>query len=138
MNNLNASAALAGRLLLAALFLVSGIGKIAAPAGTIAYIASSGMPLPAMAYIGAVIVEVGFSIALVLGFQTRFVAVVMALFSLATAFAFHAHFGDQNQVIHFMKNFAIAGGFLQVAVFGAGRFGLDAKRQEVRGGVGVV
>ena len=51
----------------------------------------------------------------------------MAIFSLATAFAFHANFGDQNQMIHFLKNFAIAGGLLQVVAFGAGSFSVDAK-----------
>jgi putative oxidoreductase len=122
-------AALLGRLLLAAIFLMSGFGKLAAPTATIAYIASSGgMPFPSIAYAGAVIVEIGFSIALVFGFHTRFVAVVMTLFALATAFAFHAHFDDKNQTIHFMKNIAIAGGFLQVAAFGGGMFSLDARR----------
>ena len=129
MNTRNLPAvAFIGRLLLASLFLISGIGKLAAPAATKAYIVSAGLPLPDLAYIGAVIVEVGFGLAFLLGYRSRVVATVMALFTLAAAFAFHAHFGDANQQIHFLKNFAIAGGLLQIAALGAGQWSLDAYR----------
>ena len=117
-----------GRLLIAAIFLISGIGKATAPAGTIAYVASAGLPLPPAAYAVAVVVELLGSLALIAGWHTRKVAAVMALFTLAAAFGFHAHFGDQNQFIHFFKNVAMAGGLLQVVAFGAGRFSLDARR----------
>ena len=76
----------------------------------------------------ALIIELGGGVLLVVGYQARLVAAVLAVFSLATAFAFHANFGDQNQMIHFLKNFAIAGGLLQVVAFGAGRFSVDAAR----------
>jgi putative oxidoreductase len=117
-----------GRALLASLFLISGFGKLAAPSATLAYIASTGAPAPVLGYIAAVIIEVGFGLALLVGYRVRIVAGVMALFTLATGFMFHAHFGDPNQVIHFWKNISIAGGLLQVAAFGAGALSLDARR----------
>ena len=123
------AAALIGRIALASLFLISGFGKLAAPAATKAYIVSAGLPLPDLSYLAAVIVEVGFGIALVLGFKARPVAAVMALFSLATALAFHTDFADQSQFINFLKNVSIAGGLLQVIAFGAGAWSLDALRR---------
>ncbi|HEY9132046.1 MAG TPA: DoxX family protein [Dyella sp.] len=118
---------LIGRVLLSALFLISGFGKLAAPAATKAYIASAGLPLPDVAYLIAVAVEVGLGLLLLVGYRSRIVATLMALFTLATAFAFHAHFGDMNQQIHFLKNFAIAGGLLQIAARGAGAWSLDGR-----------
>ena len=116
-----------GRLLLAAIFLISGFGKLTAAAGTIGYIAQAGLPAPTLAYAVALIVELGGGALLVLGYRTRLVAAALALFSLVTAFAFHASCGDQNQTIHFLKNIAIAGGLLQVVAFGAGSFSVDGK-----------
>jgi len=118
----------AARVLLALLFLVSGFGKLAAPAATKAYILSAGLPLPELAYLIAVAVEVGLGLALLLGYRTRVVAALMAAFTAATAFAFHADFADPNQMNHFLKNLAISGGLLQVAAYGAGGFALDALR----------
>ncbi|WP_051231680.1 DoxX family protein [Stutzerimonas azotifigens] len=122
------SAALAGRLLLSAIFILSGLSKLAAPAGTIGYIEAVGLPFPGLALAIAVAVEVLGGIALVIGFRTRLVAAGLALFSVATALAFHNALGDQNQFIHFFKNLAMAGGLLQVVAFGAGRYSLDARR----------
>jgi putative oxidoreductase len=120
---------LAGRILLAPLFLLSGISKITAPAATVAMIASSGLPFATLGFALAVLVEVGGSIALLAGYRTRLVAAVMALFTIATAFAFHTNFVDQNQFIHFFKNLAIAGGLLQLVAFGSGRLSLDSLRR---------
>jgi len=117
--------ALAGRILVAVLFLMSGIGKLAAPAMTKGYIAAMGLPAPDLAYFGAVAVEIGGSLLLIAGYKARIVAAGMAVFTLLTAVFFHRNFADQNQMIHFMKNIAIIGGLLQVAAFGAGRFALD-------------
>lgn len=125
---LNDVAAVVGRLLLAAIFLLSGFGKLANPAGTIGYIASSGLPLPEVAYAAAVFVEVILAAALVLGYRTRLVAAAIGGFTLVTAFAFHFNLGDQNQFIHFFKNIAIAGGLLQVVALGGGKLSLDARR----------
>lgn len=131
--------ALVGRVLVALPFLLSGIGKIATPALTEGYIASVGLPLPLVGYAIAVAVEVGGSLLLLLGIKTRLAAVAMAIFALATALAFHTNFADQNQMIHFLKNLMIAGGLLQVAAFGAGKFSVDARlnrRRDVSAGVG--
>jgi putative oxidoreductase len=124
----NGVTSLAGRILLAAIFLLSGISKISDPAGTIGYITVVGLPFPPLSYGAAVVIEILGSIALILGFQTRIVALILALFSLATALAFHNNLSDLNQFIHFFKNVAMAGGLLQVVAFGAGRFSLDARR----------
>lgn len=120
---------LVARLLLAPIFILSGFGKLAAASGTIAYIASTGAPLPEVGYAIAVAVELGGGVLLLLGFKTRAVAGAIALFSLAAAVLFHNNFADQNQLIHFMKNVAIAGGLLQVVASGAGGFSLDASRR---------
>jgi putative oxidoreductase len=116
-----------GRVLLAAIFVLSGVSKLADPAGTIAYITSAGLPAPSLAYGVAVIVELVGGLLLIAGFRTRIVASAIAAFSLAAAFGFHSNLADQNQFIHFFKNVAMAGGLLQVAAFGSGRFGFDRR-----------
>ncbi|MFL9888828.1 DoxX family protein [Paraburkholderia agricolaris] len=126
MNTSTSSAATLGRILMSSLFLMSGIGKLADPVGTQAYIASKALPWPEAAYVVAIVIELGFGTALVLGYRTRIVAAVMAIFTLATGFTFHDNFADPKQLISFMKNIAITGGFLQVIVWGAGSLSLDA------------
>jgi putative oxidoreductase len=116
-----------GRLLMSIIFILSGVGKLAAPAATIGFIASTGLPLATLGYAAAVIVELGGGLLLLAGYQTRLVALVLAGFSVVTALVFHHAFGDQNQMIHFLKNVAMAGGLLQVAAFGAGAFSIDAR-----------
>jgi putative oxidoreductase len=118
---------LVGRLLIAAIFIISGIGKIAEPAGTMAYIESAGLPLPRVALAVAVLVEVVGSVLLILGYKVRLVAAALACFTLASAFSFHFDLADQNQFIHFMKNLALAGGLLQVVAFGGGRYSVDGR-----------
>jgi putative oxidoreductase len=126
LNTNTSSAATLGRILMSALFLTSGFGKLADPIGTKAYIASKALPWPEAAYIVAVIIELGFGTALALGYRTRIVAAVMAIFTLATGLTFHDNFYDSRQLISFMKNIAITGGFLQVIVWGAGSLSVDA------------
>jgi putative oxidoreductase len=116
-----------GRVLLAVLFVMSGISKLTDPAGTIGYIQSAGLPLPNIAYGIALTVELLGGILLIVGYRTRLVALILAAFTVAAAIGFHAHFADQNQMIHFMKNIAITGGLLQVVAFGAGAFSLDSR-----------
>ncbi len=117
--------AIAGRIMLATIFILSGVSKIADPAYTLGYINSVGLPLPELALAGAIAVEVLGGLALVVGYRTRLLATALALFSVVTALVFHSALGDQNQFIHFFKNIAMAGGLLQVAAFGPGRFGID-------------
>src|SRR5258706_15558527 len=117
-----------GRLLIAGLFLISGLGKIAAPALTQGYIASAGLPFPLLAYLVAIVVEVGGGILLILGYQSRIVASVMAAYTVAAALGFHRDFADQNAMAHFLKNISITGGLLQIVALGAGTFSIDGRR----------
>ncbi|CAM3569602.1 DoxX family protein [Bordetella sputigena] len=119
--------ALISRVLLAALFLIAGIGKLAAPAGTIAYITAAGLPLPAVAYAVALLIEVGGGVLLILGYRTRLVAAVMAVFTVVTALVFHSAWSDANQQVNFLKNLAIAGGLLQLVLHGAGAYSIDRR-----------
>lgn len=112
---------LIGRVLIAAIFILSGLSKLAAPTATMAYIASVGLPFPILALAGAVVIEVVGGLVLISGYRLRTVAAVLALFSLVTALFFHNNFADQNQFIHFFKNVAMAGGLLQIVAFGKGR-----------------
>jgi putative oxidoreductase len=114
---------LAGRVLLASLFLLSGLSKLGAYNATAAYMSAFGVPtavLPAV-----IAVEVLGAIAIILGWQTRVVAGLLAVFSLLTAFTFHTNFGDQIQMIMFLKNVSIAGGFLLLVANGAGPLSID-------------
>ncbi len=118
----------AGRAMISALFLLSGISKVTAPAMTIGYIQSVGLPAPTVAFALSAMVELVGGLALLLGFRTRITAGILFLFTLATAAFFHTHLADQNQFIHFFKNVAIAGGLLNVLAFGGGRISLDGRR----------
>lgn len=125
--------ALAGRLLLAALFLPAGIGKITGFAGTVGYISSVGLPLPTVAAAVALVVEIVGSLALIAGFGTRLAALVLALFTLVASFFFHNYWGvpaDQAfvQQLLFFKNIAVVGGLFVLVAHGAGAWSLDAKR----------
>jgi putative oxidoreductase len=117
-----------GRAMISALFLLSGISKVTAPAMTIGYIQSVGLPAPTVAFALSATVELVGGLALLLGFRTRITAGILFLFTLATAAFFHTHLADQNQFIHFFKNVAIAGGLLNVLAFGGGRISLDGRR----------
>lgn len=124
--------AFAGRLLIGVPFAMSGLSKLAAYGATTAMIGAVGLPVPPLAYAVAVAVELGGGLLLIAGFQTRIVAIALALFSLATALSFHSNFADQNQMIHFLKNIMMAGGLLQVVAFGAGSFSIDSRVTKVR------
>ena len=116
---------LAGRTMLAAIFLISGSGKIGAYAGTAAYMASQGVPGALLPLVIAT--EVLGGIAIVLGWRTRIAAILLAGFTLLSALVFHADFADQAQSINFLKNVAIAGGFLLLVANGAGPLSLDRR-----------
>ena len=120
-------ASLVGRLLIGLPFAMSGFGKLAAYGATTAYITAAGLPVPPLAYAIAVLVELGGGLLLIAGYQARSVALVLAVFSVAAAVAFHNNFADQNQMIHFLKNVMMAGGLLQIVAFGAGAISLDAR-----------
>ena len=115
----------AGRVLLAVLFLLSGVGKIGAYKATAAYMASADVPgalLPAV-----IATEVLGSLAIILGWQTRVAAFLLAGFTVLAALTFHNNFADQPQMVMFFKDLSIAGGFLLLVVNGAGPLSLDRR-----------
>jgi putative oxidoreductase len=116
---------LAGRIFLAAIFLITGLDKIGAYAGTAAYMASVGVPgalLPAV-----IALEVLGAIAIIVGWKTRITALLLAGFSLLAGVLFHGNFGEPIEMIMFLKNVAIAGGFLLLVANGAGALSLDRR-----------
>lgn len=116
---------LIGRVLIGLPFAMSGLGKLAAYGKTTAIIAAVGLPVPPLAYIVAVALELGGGLLLIAGYQARMVSFALAVFCVAAGVAFHNNFADQNQMIHFLKNVMMAGGLLQIAAFGAGALSLD-------------
>lgn len=118
-----------GRIVIAAIFIVSGLGKIAAPEATQGYIASVGLPFPLLGYIIALAAEVGGGVLLLMGYRTRLIAALLAIFTVATAVFFHHNFADQNTVLHFLKNLMIASGLLQISALGATSLSFDTRRQ---------
>lgn len=117
--------ALIGRLLLAALFILAGFGKLGAAEGMTGYISSVGLPFPELIYYATVALEIGGGLLLAVGFKARYAAAALGVFSIAAAVLFHNNFADQAEMTSFLKNFAIAGGMFYVANFGPGRFSLD-------------
>jgi len=125
MNTFQKIAELGGRILLALLFLLSGIGKISAYSGTAAYMASTGVPGALLPVVIAI--EVLGAAAIIIGYKTRIVAFLMAGFTLVTALLFHNNFQDQIQMIMFLKNVSIVGGFLLLVANGAGPLSVDRR-----------
>ena len=130
MNALNKFGPLVGRILIALIFVASGAGKIAGFEGTVGYIASKGLPLPQLAAIAAIIVELGGGLAVILGWKARWAAAAMLIFTASAAVIFHNFWGvpadqAQNQMIHFMKNISMMGGLLFVIIHGSGALSLD-------------
>jgi putative oxidoreductase len=116
---------LAGRTLLSVLFLLSGVGKLGAYAATGAYMSSAGVPSILLPIV--IVTEVFGAIAVVLGWQTRVAASLLAGYSLLAALVFHTNFADQIEMIMFLKNVSIAGGFLLLVANGAGPLSLDRR-----------
>lgn len=125
MNTPSKSGELAGRVLLSSLFLVSGLSKLGAYAGTQAYMASASVPGALLPLV--LLTEIGGGLAILLGLQTRIVAILLAGFSIVTALLFHTGH-DPIQQIMLLKNFTIAGGLLLLTVHGAGPLSLDGRR----------
>ena len=123
MNNTLNYANTVGRLFIAAIFVISGLGKVSAYAGTQAYMEAMGVPGAMLPIVIAL--EVLGGLAIIIGWQTRIVAFLLAGFTIVSAIVFHSDFGDQMQQISFMKNIAIAGGFLFLVANGPGALALD-------------
>ena len=125
---------LAGRILLALIFVQSGFGKITGFEGTVGYIASQGLPLPQLAAIGALTIELVGGTLLILGWQARWAATAIFLFLIPTTLIFHNYWAAEAaqqgmQQINFMKNLAIMGGMLYVMAFGAGPLSIDNRQR---------
>lgn len=123
MDKFNCYLPLVARVLLALLFLLAGLGKIGDVAGTAGYMSSVG--IPGFLAWPAIIFEIGVGVLLIVGWKTRIVALAAAAFCLVTAVLFHNNFADQIQMIMFLKNLSIAGGFLLLTANGAGKFAID-------------
>lgn len=119
---------LIGRILLALIFVMAGLGKLGDPTGNAAYFASVGLPMAAVMVWLVIALEVLAGLAILIGFMTRPAAYLLALFCIASALLAHFDFGDQIQMIMFLKNLAMAGGFLVLAANGPGSISLDARR----------
>jgi putative oxidoreductase len=118
---------LLGRVLMSAIFIHGGYLKAMAPTATMGIMSHYGLPLPGAAYAVALIIELGFGVLFLIGFRARLTGLVLAGWCIATAMVAHYHPGDTGQMIHFMKNICMAGGFLQVVAFGAGRLSVDRR-----------
>ena len=112
-----------GRILLSALFLIEGIGKISMQEDVIMYMEDYGVP--EILFIPAIILEILFPLLLIIGYKTKLSALIMALFTLTVAIIFHTNFSEEMQVIFFLKDIAIAGGFMIIIVYGPGKISLD-------------
>jgi len=132
-NKLQNPLSFAGRLLLASLFLPAGIGKITGFAGTVGFIASVGLPFPALAAVLALTLEIAGSVALIVGIGTRPAAIALALFTLVASLFFHPYWAvsaDQQFVTQllFFKNMGVVGGLLMLAASGAGAWSVDVRQ----------
>lgn len=117
---------LIARIMLGHIFLIAGLQKIGGYEGTQGYMESVG--LPGMLLPLVILVEVGGGLAIIVGWQAKLAAIALALFTLVAAALFHNNFSDQMQVILFMKNIAITGGLMLLAVYGAGGYSIDNRR----------
>ncbi len=130
--NLQNSAALAGRILLALIFIISGYGKIGAFAGTAGYMASKGLPMVAVLLPLTILIELGGGLLIAIGWKARWAAAVIFLFLIPVTLVFHNPVGldaaqAQQQMINLLKNVSIMGGMLGLFAFGPGGFSFDAK-----------
>lgn len=130
---MNAPLAVAGRVLLALVFILAGFSKFAGLEGTAGYIASKGLPMPAVLAVLTAVLEVVGGLALAIGYQARLAAIALAVFTLLATFLFHNFWAmpaDQAfvQQLMFMKNLSITGGLLFVFALGAGPLSVDARR----------
>lgn len=119
---------LVARLFIGQIFLLSGFFKITGYEGTEGYMEAMG--IPGMLLPLVILLEAGGGLAIIAGWQTRLVSIALAVFTVVAAVIFHSNFSDQIQMIMFMKNIAIAGGLILLAVHGAGGYGLDSRRTQ--------
>ena len=118
-----------GRILLSALFLIEGIGKISMQEDVIMYMEDYGVP--EILFIPAIILEILFPLLLIIGYKTKLSALIMALFTLTVAIIFHTDFSEGMQITFFLKDLAIAGGFMIIFVYGSNKISLDYRIKKI-------
>ena len=129
-------AALGGRLLLAAIFVISGLNKLSNFSGTAAFMSGAGLPAAEFLLVLTILIEVAGGLMIVLGWYTRQLALILFLFMLPVTAVFHNPWAAadpaqaQQQMIHFLKNLAIMGGLLHLSAFGPGHFSIEARKSE--------
>ncbi len=123
MDGLKKYIPLISRILIGLIFVLAGAGKLADPAGTAGYISSVG--LPGILVWPTIALELLGGLAIIVGYQTRIVSLALAAFCVVSAALFHNNFADQTQMIMFLKNLAMTGGFLQLYLHGAGALAVD-------------
>ena len=121
-------AVLVGRVFLSIMFIFAGYSKLVGIAGTAAWFESLGIPVPTLAAFGSGIIELVGGLAILVGFQTRIAAIVIAIFTVAATLIAHMNLADPMQQLLFMKNLSVTGGLLVLAAFGAGALSIDARR----------
>ena len=126
MSGLQTYLPIVGRILLSIIFLVSGFGKITGTEFYVGYMEAFGVP--GILIWPTIVLEIVGGVLLVVGYQTRWAAAALAAFTLVSALIFHTNFADQNEMVNFMKNLAITGGFLYVIAYGAGAFSVDNRK----------
>jgi putative oxidoreductase len=114
-----------GRIFISLIFLIAGVGKIFNYEGTIGYMESFG--IPDYLLIPAIIIEILFPLLVIIGYKTKLAAIILALFTISLAIIFHTDFSNQMQLMSFLKNLAIAGGFLIIFARGAGKYSIDQR-----------
>ncbi|MEQ1944123.1 DoxX family protein [Mesorhizobium sp. VNQ89] len=124
----NSLAILIGRVLLSIMFIVAGFGKLTAIGATAGWFGSIGLPVPTVTAVVVGLVELVGGLAILVGYQTRIAALVLAVFTVAATLIAHTNLADQVQQLFFLKNLAITGGFLALAAGGAGAYSIDARR----------
>ena len=132
MHSIRAFLPLFGRILLSAIFIVDGILQLSDPGGTARYFAKVHVPVPDFAVWISVAIHLLGGLAVLFGFRAKWAASILALFCVATAFGVHLPAGDMGNMIHFLKNLAIAGGFVYVVAFGAGPISVDGRPDKAR------
>jgi putative oxidoreductase len=128
LSGFNDIALLIGRILIAGLFLIAAYNKAKGLPGTTAYFTRLGIPAPSVMAPVVIAFEIAAGLLILAGFKTRLAALIVAVFVVVAALIAHTNFGDGNQLNHFLKNLAIAGGLLALFVSGAGAFSVDAKK----------
>ena len=118
-----------GRILLSALFLIEGIGKISMQEDVIMYMEDYGVP--EILFIPVIILEILFPLLLIIGYKTKLSALIMALFTLTVAIIFHTDFSEGMQMTFFLKDLAIAGGFMIIFVYGSNKISLDYRIKKI-------